>query len=79
MNSGDNSSPTPRGFKGNTSGTSPNLRQSSNERHSRKTPGHSTISSANSSGKFSVRNMIREGIESNREPLELMICPSHEG
>jgi hypothetical protein len=33
--------------------------------------------SANSSGKFSVRNALGE--TSYRDPLELMNCPTHEG
>lgn len=56
---------------------------------SEKNPGKSpkvdgmSIMSANSSGKFSVRNVLGGGggiNESARgEPLELMTCPSHEG
>jgi len=38
------------------------------------------MSSANSSGKFSVRHALgNAALDQNREPLELMICPSHEG
>jgi len=39
------------------------------------------MSSANSSGKFSVRGALGNaaGLDQNRDPLELMICPSHEG
>ena len=35
--------------------------------------------SANSSGKFSVRNALGGGAEKTGEPLEMMSCPSHEG
>ena len=41
-----------------------------------------SMMSANSSGKFSIRNVLGGGAGNEArggEPLELMSCPSHEG
>ncbi|CDW78080.1 UNKNOWN [Stylonychia lemnae] len=82
-NNTEHESPTPRGGRkghSNQSSQSPGQqRQGTIVANNRKTPGQS-MSSANSSGKFSVRHALgNTALDQNRDPLELMICPSHEG